>query len=439
MLKPRFIIWSIIVVFVLIGALWAFWPRPVLVDLVEIRSGALEVSISEEGEARVHDLYVVSAPAMGYLQRIDIEPGDCAYAGDTRLAVIHSSAAPALDARTVAQLRAAAASARAALRMAEADVRRQDAELSRATKDLSRITTLAASGTASEQALERSQAEVSALQAGFAAAKAAREFARHEVTRADAALIPTSQPEQDGAMGIVAPVSGIILRVRRDSEGPVAAGEPILEIGGSDDIEIMVDLLSEDAVAVATGDRVRVRGWGGPDLWGRVRVVEPYAFTKVSALGIEEQRANVAIELDGAPAGLGHGYRVRTDIIVWQADNVLRIPMTALFKSNGQWSAYKVQAGRARLTPVHLGHANGRAGEVLGGLEAGDRVVEHPSSQITDGVRVRERRSHQTTSVQDDAPPPIEIESSAYTGHGCLDGPAGTSDENSGETDIRAR
>lgn len=429
MSKPRIIVWSAIGLMVVLGALWAFWPRPLLVDLVELRHGPLEVAISEEGEARVHDLYVVSAPAMGYLQRIDIEPGDCAFAGETRLAVIHSSAAPALDARTVAQLRAAAASARAALRMADADVRRGRTELNRATSDFERVSVLAASGTASSQALENSEAEVAALEAALVAANAAREFARHEVTRADAALIPTSQPEIDNAMGIVAPVSGIVLRVLRDSEGPVAAGEPILEIGRSDDIEIMVDLLSEDAVAVGVGDRVRVRGWGGPELWGRVRVVEPYAFTKVSALGIEEQRANVAIDLNSDAPGLGHGYRVRTDIVVWQSDRVLRVPMTALFKSNNQWSVYKVGSGRARLTSIEVGHMNGRAAEVLSGLDAGDMVVEHPSSQITDGVRVRSRATIPSNFASDQVASSDSVEPSERTSNGC-EGPSILNREN---------
>jgi len=419
MSKSRLIVWSTLAGIVLLGGLWAFWPRPVLVDLVEVTEGGMEVAISEEGEARVHDLYVVSAPAMGYLQRVDIEPGDCAYAGVTRLAIIHSSAAPALDARTIAQLRAGAASARAALRVADADVRRQRSELGRAENDLERVQILAQSGTASQQALERGQTEVSSLAAALVAAQAARDFARHEVTRADAALIPTSQPEPEASMGIAAPVSGIVLRVLRDSEGPVAAGEPILEIGRSEDIEIMVDLLSEDAVAVSVGDKVRVRGWGGPDLWGRVRVVEPYAFTKVSALGIEEQRANVAIDLDGPAMGLGHGYRIRADIVTWQDDQALRVPMTALFKADNRWSVYRLERGRARLTDVDIGHMNGRAAEVLAGLTAGDALIEHPSTRIQDGVRVRTRVLREATFVRDQFAEPADVKLSLEGVGGC--------------------
>lgn len=400
MSKSRLIVWSVIAALVLLGAVWAMWPRPMLVDMVEVSEGAMEVAISEEGEARVHDLYVVSAPAMGYLQRIDIEPGDCAYAGETRLAIIHSSAAPALDQRTVAQLRAAAASARAGLRMAEADLRRQQSELDRSRHDLERVRTLASTGTASSQALERSETEVATLEAAVTAAQAAREFARHEVTRADAALIPTSQPEPEASMGIVSPVSGIVLRVLRDSEGPVAAGEAILEIGRSEDIEVIVDLLSEDAVAVSVGDKVRVRGWGGPAVWGEVRLIEPYAFTKISALGIEEQRANVVIDLNQSADGLGHGYRVRTDIIVWQEDTTLRVPMTALFKSEGEWRVYKLDGGKARLIPVEVGHMNGRMAQVLGGLMAGDKVVEYPSAQLRDGMSIRQRQMNETSVAQ---------------------------------------
>lgn len=419
MSKPRIIVWAVIAFFVMIGAFWAFWPRPILVDLTDVSEGPMEVAISEEGEARVHDLYVVFAPATGYLRRVDMEPGDCAYAGETRLAVIHSSASPALDARTVAQLRAAASSARAGLRVADAEVRRVQTDLDRAKSDLERVTALAATGTASSQALERAQADFTSLQAAFGAAQAARELARHEVTRADAALIPASQPETENALGIAAPVTGLILRVLRDSEGPVLAGEPILEIGRSDDIEIMVDLLSEDAVSVSTGDRVRVRGWGGPDLWGHVRLIEPYAFTKVSALGIEEQRANVAIDLDDPATGLGHGYRVRTDILIWQNDSVLQVPMTALFKSSGQWSVYKVEAGRARLVAVEIGRMNTRSGEVIAGLNAGDRVVEHPSSHIEDGIRVKQRTMRDAVFVQDQTLAQDRVKPSSKIGDPC--------------------
>ena len=387
----RIVIWSIIALIVFLGGIWAFWPRAILVDMAQVSTGPMEVSVTEEGEARVRDLFVVSAPTSGYLNRIEINPGECVYAGETRLADIHSPAAAAQDVRTQAQLRAAAQSARAVLRMAEADVRLRQAELEQVVADRDRIRRLARTGTVSDQALERAEVSAKTHLAALAAANSAREVARFEIARSDAALIPSGAPSGDGAVGITSPVTGLVLRVLRDSEGPVAAGEPILEIGASSDIEVVIDVLSEDAVRVNAGTRVRVRGWGGPPQWARVERVEPYAFTKVSALGIEEQRTNVIVRFDSQMPGLGHGYRVRADIVVWERDDALRVPVSSLFKTANGWTVYRVERGRARLRPVVLGQMNGRQAELISGLSAGDLIVEHPSSALVDGAKVTAR------------------------------------------------
>jgi HlyD family secretion protein len=211
------------------------------------------------------------------------------------------------------------------------------------------------------------------------------------VNRAEAALMPAGASAGGDGLPVIAPITGVVLRIIRDSEGPVSVGTPLVEIGDPDDIEIMVDLLSEDAVNVAPGDIVRIRGWGGGTLSGRVRLIEPYAFTKISALGIEEQRVNVLIDMDGSGRRLGHGFRVRTDIVVWSAPDIVRVPMTALFKSGSDWTVYRLQHGRARLTTVQLDHMNGHAAEIVLGLSPGDLVIEHPSRNIADGVRVKRR------------------------------------------------
>ncbi|MDJ0921558.1 MAG: efflux RND transporter periplasmic adaptor subunit [Henriciella sp.] len=391
MSRPRLLIWSVIAALVFLGAVWAFWPRAIFVDVAQASIGEMEVAITEEGEARVHDLFVVSAPASGYLNRIEIDPGDCVAAGETRLADIYSPAAGSFDQRTLLQLRAAAQAARSSLRAADAEVHRQEAELEHVMADLDRMRRLASSGTISEQALERAELNSETHLTAVSAARSARDAARFDVTRAEATLIPSSAPSTDDALGVTAPVSGQVLRVLRDSEGPIAAGEPLLEIGQSSDIEIVIDVLSEDAVTISRQDRVRVRGWGGPDRWAFVDRIDPYAFTKISALGIEEQRTNVVAQLEHPASGLGHGYRVRADIIVWQADNVLRIPMSALFKTSGGWSVFVVRRGRAREQSVELGHMNGRMAEVLSGLSNGDVIIEYPSSQLKDGSKVKAR------------------------------------------------
>jgi HlyD family secretion protein len=385
------VFWGALAALVLMLALWAFWPRAVPVDLVEVSSGPMDVTISDEGEARIRDLFVVSAPAGGQLSRIDMKAGDCVRAGLSVIASIYPVAAPMIDARSAAQLRAAAGSARAAVTAAEADLRRWRADQKRAEDDLNRTRTLAETGTASRQALERAETEYRTLSAATQQARAALDLARHEVNRAEAALMPAGASAGGDGLPVIAPITGVILRIIRDSEGPVSVGTPLVEIGDPDDIEIMVDLLSEDAVNVAPGDIVRIRGWGGATLSGRVRLIEPYAFTKISALGIEEQRVNVLIDMDGSGRRLGHGFRVRTDIVVWSAPDIVRVPMTALFKSGSDWTVYRLQHGRARLTMVHVDHMNGRAAEIVSGLSPGDLVIEHPSRNIADGVRVKRR------------------------------------------------
>ena len=391
MSKSRLTFWGGLAGLLALLALWAFWPRAVPVDLVEVSSGPMDVTISDEGEARVRDLFVVSAPAGGQLSRIDMKAGDCVRAGSTVIATIYPVAAPTIDARSAAQLRAAAASARSAVTAAEADLRRWRADQKRAEDDFNRTRTLAETGTASQQALERAETEYRTLSAATQQARAALDLARHEVHRAEAALMPAGASAGGDGLPVVAPITGVVLRIIRDSEGPVSVGTPLIELGDPDDIEIMVDLLSEDAVSVAPGDIVRIRGWGGGTLSGTVRLIEPYAFTKISALGIEEQRVNVLIDMDGSGRRLGHGFRVRTDIVVWSAPDIVRVPMTALFKSGADWSVYRVRRGRARLTKVHVEHMNGHAAEIVSGLAQGDLVIEHPSRNIADGVRVKRR------------------------------------------------
>lgn len=393
MTRSRFVIWAAIGLIVLLGGVWAFWPRAILVDIAEATHGPMEVAITEEGEARVRDLFIVSAPASGYLNRIDIDPGECVIAGESRLADIHSPAAAAQDVRTQAQLQAAAESARATLRMADADVRMKQAELEQVRADLDRMRRLAMTGTVSMQTLERAEVSESSHSAALAAATSARDVARFEIARAEAALIPAGPPSSDAIVGITSPVTGLVLRVLRDSEGPIIAGAPILEIGQSTDIEVVVDVLSEDAVRIRDGVKVRVRGWGGAPQWARVKRVEPYAFTKISALGIEEQRTNVIIDFDAMTPRLGHGYRVRADIIIWQKDDALRLPMASLFKTSQGWSVYRIERGRARLQSVKIGQMNGAQAEVLDGVSDGDLVVQHPSSALFDGAKVKARET----------------------------------------------
>lgn len=404
-LRNRLIFWACIGLALIAMAIWAFSPRPVDVDLVSAVRGQMSVSVREEGEARIHDVFEISAPVAGRLERIELEAGDCVYQGQTVVGVIRPAAAPILDTRSEERLRAVADAAVAAVGAADAELERVRTELTRASADAARYRTLAESGTVSMQAVERTEADEATLKAAERAAEAALAMRRQELAAARAALRPSGAGAEGELLDVVAPIDGVLLRRLRQSEGPVAQGAALVEVGDPEEIEIVADLLSEDAVRITPGDRVMISDWGGPDLQGRVRRIEPFAFTKVSALGIEEQRANIVIDLtpDQPAARLGHGYRVDVAVEVWSSDDVLKSPMTAIFKQDQAWSVYRVERGRARLRRIKLGQMNGREAQVLSGLEAGDWLIEHPSSRIEDGVRVKQRA--QPSEIEPDQEP----------------------------------
>ncbi|MEL6257878.1 MAG: HlyD family efflux transporter periplasmic adaptor subunit [Pseudomonadota bacterium] len=396
-LNNRLLFWAAVSMVLISMALWAFIPRAVDVDVVDVRRSPMTVSVTEEGETRIHDVFAISAPVSGTLQRIGLETGDCVYQGDTVVAVIRPAAAPILDSRTEQQLQAASDAARAAVAASAAELDRVRVELERAEADAERYRSLAPGGAVSRQALERAEADEATLKAAERAGEAALAMRRQELAAALAALRPSGAIKDGDLVDVVAPIDGVLLQRLRQSEGPVAQGAPLIEVGDPDEIEIVADLLSEDAVRISPGDPTVISDWGGPPLFGKVRRIEPFAFTKVSALGIEEQRVNVVIDLTPGQSTerLGHGYRVDVAIEVWSSDNELTAPMTAIFKQDRAWSVYRIESGRARLREVEVGQMNGRVAQIISGLEEGDRLVEHPSSRIGDRVKVRARQAPQ--------------------------------------------
>ncbi|MEO1725331.1 MAG: HlyD family efflux transporter periplasmic adaptor subunit [Pseudomonadota bacterium] len=296
-LRNRLIFWAAIGLALLLLAWWAFSPRAIDVDIVTAERGAMSVSVREEGETRIHDVFEISAPVGGTLERISMEAGDCVYEGLTVVAVIKPAPAPMLDSRTEEQLRAAVEASVAAVSADEAELDRVRAELTRAEADARRYRELVPSGAAPRQTLDRAEAEEATLRASERAAEAGLAMRRQELAAARAALRPSGTSGDGDLVDVIAPIDGVLLRRLRQSEGPVLQGAPLIEVGDPDEIEIIADLLSEDAVRISVGDDVLISDWGGPDLEGRVRRVEPFAFTKVSALGIEEQRVNVVIDL----------------------------------------------------------------------------------------------------------------------------------------------
>ncbi|MEW6322823.1 MAG: efflux RND transporter periplasmic adaptor subunit [Acidobacteriota bacterium] len=372
----------------------ALWPQAVPVETAVVGRGPLVVTIDEEGETRVRDRFVVSAPVAGRLLRIALEPGDSVARNTTVLARLLPEPPALLDARTLAEAQAAARAAEAGVGRASAELDRAVTAQQLAAAELRRVRELFDAGLATAQALDAREAEARAADEAVRAAGFAASTAEAELQRARARLRPA--PAAAGAVvEVKAPVTGVVLRRLRESESVVRQGEPLVEIGDPSRIELVSDLLSSDAVRVAPGARVIVEAWGGDrPLAARVRRVEPSAFTKISALGVEEQRVNVVMDVEGpadAWAALGDGYRVEVRIVVSEGQHVLLAPGSALFRRGDRWAVYVVEGGRARQAFVEPGRRSGRDAEILSGLQDGDVVVAHPGDTLQEGARVEVR------------------------------------------------
>ncbi|WP_193141436.1 MULTISPECIES: efflux RND transporter periplasmic adaptor subunit [unclassified Meridianimarinicoccus] len=382
----------------------AFWPRPVMVDLDEVTRGPMMVTIDEEGRTRVAEAYIVSTPVAGRLQRVEVDPGDPVIRGETVVAHMLPTNPAALDVRTREQALAAVQAAEAALRVARADLNAAIANRDLAEADLRRAETLADRQHTSPATLDRVQQGYRVAEAQVETAEAAISMREANLANSRAQLIGFDDQGLASAIGnprsddipLHAPTDGRILRIMQQSETTLPAGAPIMEIGDIEGaLEVVVDLISSDAVQVEIGNQVIIEDWGGPTaLHGKVIRIDPLAVTKFSALGVEEQRVPVTVDLSG-PAeerkALGHGYRVVARIVVWKQEDALRVPSSALFRSGGDWAVFRAQEGKARVTPVEIGRNNGVQAEVLAGLEAGDLVILYPSTAVTDGAAIARR------------------------------------------------
>lgn len=385
----------------------AFWPRPVLVDMAEVARGPMMVTIDEEGRTRVKEPYVVSSPVAGELQRVTVLPGERVVAGETIVAQMRPAKPSVLDVRTREQAYAAVTAAEAALRLAHADLNAAQAKFDFADSDLERARTLVERGVASAVTMERAEqaarvarANLDTVQAAIAMREAELANTRAQLIGFDDVALATALADSvpaDYGIPLRAPIDGTILKVFKKSETTLPAGEPILEIGDiQGDLEVMAELLSSDAVRVTVGDPVIITSWGGDtDLNGTVRRIDPYGYTKFSALGVEEQRVEVTVEI-GTPAterlSLGHGYRVEVRIVVWNSEDALVAPSAALFRHGGEWAVFAARDGRAFLTKVEVGQNNGREAEILSGIDAGDRLILFPSAELKDNDRVAQRQ-----------------------------------------------
>lgn len=400
-MNKRIVTWALLSGLVALSMFLAFRPQAVAVDLTTVQPGPMVVMVAEEGYTRVHDMYELSAPVAGRVKRIDAHVGDWVKAGETVLAQIEPGDPSLLDPRTEAQARAAVQTAESARALAEAEVEQAAAELEFAESEWRRANDLVVKGTISRRDFDDAARAHKAGQAALATARAALQMRLFELEQARAQLMSPAETRATRAdcdcVPITAPVSGRVMRIPNSSARVVAAGEPLLEIGDPADLEIIVDFLSADAVLIRPGQAVIIDGWGGAEpLSGRVRVVEPFGFTKVSALGIEEQRVNVTIDFVG-PADrrkqLGHGYQVEARVILWESESALTVPLTALFRAGEDWAVFIERDGRAQARPVRIGQRNGLVAEVLEGLAPGDRVLSHLSDRVTEGARITERDS----------------------------------------------
>ena len=397
--RRRLLLWAALGLLVLIGLGVAFRPPSVPVDVLEVSPGPLVVTLGDEGETRVRDVFVLSAPVAGRLRRITLDAGDPVTAGETVVAEIEPVDPEFLDPRSEAQARAAIRAAESAEQAARAQVEEAAAELEFAENELVRMRDLFADGTVSVRDLDQAERANKASRAAYAAANAALQVRRFELERARAQLVSPAAAREGRDMcecvSLTAPVDGQVLRVIRESEGVVAAAEPLVEIGDAGDLEIVADLLSTDAVRAAPGQRVLIEDWGGPTpLEGVVRRIEPFGFTKVSALGIEEQRVNVIIDItspDESWARLGHGYQVEVQVVLWEQDDIITVPLTALFRNGTQWAVFVDDDGIASMRGVEIGERNGIDAQIISGLNAGETVVLHPSDRVADGVRITPR------------------------------------------------
>jgi len=377
---------------------YGFWPRAPKVEVVRVASAPLAVSIEEEGKTRVIDRYEITAPVSGVVNRLEWDVGDTVKR-DQVLLGIKPLTSEVLDPRREAEARAQVAAARATLNAAQQNASAAVADADFAELELKRISKLAGSGNVSKGELDRARTQARSARATQRSAEFAVEVARYELEAAQTALQYAGKTTADNGgekVQVRAPVGGRVLAVQHECEGPVKVGEPLLEIGDTRALEVEVDVLSEDAVRIRPGMHVLFERWGGDQpLQGRVRVVEPVGYTKISALGVEEQRVHVIADLVSPYEQwqqLGDGYRVEARFIVWQADEVLQVPASTLFRHQGQWAVFVVEAGRAALHEVEVGQRNGLQAQITGGLKRGEAVISYPSDAIRDGVRVRNDR-----------------------------------------------
>jgi len=387
-----------IIVIAIAATIYGFLPKVIDVDLLVVSRGPLQVTIEEEGRTRLKERFVLLAPTAGYMRRIDAKVGDPVRKGQS-VATLEPLRSQALDPRSRAETEAAVSAAEAALAAAREKERAATADADYLEKRLERIANLYAKGSVAKDRYEQTESEAKKARAAHAAAKAAVDVAHSELERIKTTLQPVNTAGRSGkpdTVHVSSPVDGAIFRIYRESEGAVTVGAPLMDIGNANNLEVRVEVLSSDAVKIKKGMTVLLKRWGGDGiLTGVVRVVEPAGFTKVSSLGVEEQRVLVIADITSPPDRwrvLGDGYRLEAHFVVWEGTAVLQVPAGALFRSGNRWAVFVEDGGKARLRTVEVGQRNGLTAEIISGLKEKEQVIAHPDDSIRDGSSIRPRK-----------------------------------------------
>ncbi|MFO7666672.1 MAG: HlyD family efflux transporter periplasmic adaptor subunit [Desulfobacterales bacterium] len=388
----------IIILVAVLATLYGFIPKAVDVDLVDVSRGPLQVTIEEEGRTRLKERFVISAPTSGYMRRIVTKVGDQVKKGEV-VVVLEPLRSQSLDPRSRAEAEAVVSAAKAALNAAQEKERAAAADADYIGKRSERIAKLYSKGYAAKDQFDQTESELNKSLAVRDSAKAAAEVARFEFDRARATLRnfnPVKRTENHGTVYIYSPVSGNIFKIYRESEGAVNPGEPLMDIGNSENLEVLVEVLSSDAVKIQKGTPVLFKRWGGDEpLLGAVRVVEPAGFTKISSLGVEEQRVLIIADIISLPEiwrVLGDGYRLETHFVIWEGKDVLQVPASSLFRSGEKWAVFVDDNGRARERKVEVGQRNGLKAEIISGIKVNEKVIAHPGDSVSDGSRIKSRK-----------------------------------------------
>ncbi|MGP9831597.1 efflux RND transporter periplasmic adaptor subunit [Marinobacter sp. NSM] len=388
--------WSLMAALIVVTFAFILRPEPVWVDLSTAQRGPLEVTVLEEGRTRVKDRYLVSSPVTGFVHRLELDVGDTVIPGEL-LTLIDPMPASILDARSRAEAEARVAAARSALQSIRQKAAAAEADADFSQQEYQRLLALKPSSFVSDEQLQQARTTAARAQAILRSARFDEEVASHELAAAQTRLQVSSaanggKPAE--RVAVRSPIHGAVLGLVRKSEGIVQAGEPLLELGDPGTLEVVVDVLSFDAVKLEPGLATRLTGWGGPTLDAVIRRVEPVGFEDVSALGVEEQRVKVIADMLSPHEHwqlLGDGYRVDAEFILWQAEDTLQVPASALFRHNNGYAVFKVTGDRANIQPVETGPGNALSTVILEGLHEGDRVVRHPGRDLDDGDRIRVR------------------------------------------------